>query len=50
VGIANFEGTHGTDYALIMSGAAIASIPQFVFYFFFRKNIIAGIAMTGIKG
>ncbi|HOX31727.1 MAG TPA: carbohydrate ABC transporter permease [Spirochaetales bacterium] len=50
VGIANFEGTHGTEYALIMSGAAIASIPQFVFYFFFRKNIIAGIAMSGIKG
>jgi len=50
VGIANFEGTHGTEYSLIMSGAAIASIPQFVFYFFFRKKIIAGIAMTGIKG
>lgn len=50
VGIANFQGTHGTQYALIMAGAVIASIPQFVFYFFFRKNIIAGIASTGIKG
>ncbi|PKL12826.1 MAG: carbohydrate ABC transporter permease [Spirochaetae bacterium HGW-Spirochaetae-8] len=50
VGIANFQGTHGTDYALIMSGALIASVPQFVFYAFFRKKIIAGIAMTGIKG
>ncbi len=50
VGIANFEGTHGTEYSLIMSGALIASLPQFVFYFFFRKRIIAGIAMTGIKG
>ncbi len=50
VGIANFQGTHGTDYALIMSGALIASIPQFIFYAFFRKRIIAGIAMSGIKG
>ncbi|MFA6689556.1 MAG: carbohydrate ABC transporter permease [Sphaerochaetaceae bacterium] len=50
VGIANFQGTHGTQYALIMAGAVIASIPQFIFYVFFRKNIIAGIASTGIKG
>lgn len=50
VGIANFQGVHGTQYALIMSGAAVASVPQFLFYIFFRKKIIAGIAMTGIKG
>ena len=50
VGIANFHGTHGTQYALIMAGAVIASIPQFIFYFFFRKNIVAGIVSTGIKG
>jgi multiple sugar transport system permease protein/raffinose/stachyose/melibiose transport system permease protein len=50
VGIANFQGTHGTEYSLIMSGAMIASIPQFLFYIFFRRKIIAGIAMTGIKG
>ena len=50
VGIANFQGTHGTQYSLIMAGAVIASLPQFVFYFFFRKKIISGIAMTGIKG
>lgn len=50
VGIANFQGTHGTEYSLIMAGALIASIPQFVFYALFRKKIVAGIAMTGIKG
>ena len=50
VGIANFQGVHGTDYSLIMAGAVIASIPQFIFYFIFRKKIVAGIAMTGIKG
>lgn len=50
VGIANFQGTHGTQYSLIMAGALIASIPQVIFYIFFRKKIIAGIATSGIKG
>ncbi len=50
VGIANFQGTHGTQYALILSGAVIASVPQFIFYLFFRKKIVEGIAMSGIKG
>ena len=44
VGIANFQGTHGTEYALIMA------VPQFIFYAIFRKQIIAGLVTTGIKG
>lgn len=50
VGIANFQGTNGTEYALIMAGAAIASLPQIVFFLAFRRQIIEGIAMSGIKG
>lgn len=50
VGIANFQGTHGTEYALIMAGAVIASIPELIFFLIFRRRIIDGIAMTGIKG
>ncbi|HOE89964.1 MAG TPA: carbohydrate ABC transporter permease [Sphaerochaeta sp.] len=50
VGIANFQGTHGTQYSLIMAGALVASVPQIIFYIFFRKKIIAGIATSGIKG
>lgn len=50
VGIANFQGTHGTEYAMIMAGAFIASVPQFIFYALFRRQIVAGLAMTGIKG
>lgn len=50
VGIANFQGTHGTEYSLIMAGAMIASIPQLIFFLIFRRKIIDGIAMTGIKG
>lgn len=50
VGIANFQGTHGTQYSLIMAGAVIASLPQLIFFLIFRRKIIDGIAMTGIKG
>lgn len=50
VGIANFQGTHGTQYSLIMAGAVIASLPQLIFFLIFRRKIIAGIAATGIKG
>jgi multiple sugar transport system permease protein/raffinose/stachyose/melibiose transport system permease protein len=50
VGIANFQGVHGTEYTMIMAGAVIASIPQFLFYCCFRRQIVAGLAMTGIKG
>ena len=49
VGIANFQGTHGTEYALIMAGAVIASLPEFIFFLIFRRKIIDGIATTGIK-
>jgi len=50
IGIANFQGTHGTEYSLIMAGAVLASIPEIFIFLFFRKNIVKGIAMTGIKG
>jgi len=49
VGIANFQGTHGTEYSLIMAGAVLASIPQIIMYILFKKNIVKSIAMTGIK-
>lgn len=50
VGIANFQGTHGTEYSLIMAGSVIASVPQILVFLFFREYIVKGIAMTGIKG
>jgi ABC-type glycerol-3-phosphate transport system permease component len=50
VGIANFQGTHGTEYSLIMAGALIASAPQIALFLGFRDQIVKGIAMTGIKG
>jgi multiple sugar transport system permease protein/raffinose/stachyose/melibiose transport system permease protein len=50
VGIANFQGTHGTEYSLIMAGGVIASVPQILAFLFFRDHIVKGIATTGIRG
>lgn len=49
VGIANFQGTHGTEYSLIMAGAVVASLPLIVLFLAFRDKIVKGIAMTGMK-
>ena len=50
VGIANFQGTHGTEYALLMTGSIVASLPMLVAFLFLQKQIIKGITMSGIKG
>lgn len=50
IGIAHFEGTYGMEYTMLMAGAAIVSIPILILYLFFQKQIIQGIATTGIKG
>jgi multiple sugar transport system permease protein/raffinose/stachyose/melibiose transport system permease protein len=49
VGIANFQGTHGTEYSLIMAGALVASLPLIALFLAFRDQIVKGIAMTGMK-
>lgn len=49
VGIANFQGTHGTEYSLIMAGAVVASLPLIILFLAFRDQIVKGIAMTGMK-
>jgi len=50
VGIANFQGVHGTEYAMLMAGSMVASLPMLVAFLFLQKQIIKGIAMSGIKG
>ncbi|HET7839574.1 MAG TPA: carbohydrate ABC transporter permease [Rectinemataceae bacterium] len=50
VGLANFSGEAGSDWHLIMTGATVAMLPLIVVFLVFQKQIIKGIAMTGLKG
>jgi multiple sugar transport system permease protein len=50
VGIAFFSSEAGSKYELIMTAAALATIPVLVVFAIFQRQIIRGIALTGIKG
>lgn len=50
VGLANFSGEAGSDWHLIMTGATVSMIPLVIIFVLFQKQIVRGIAMTGLKG
>jgi multiple sugar transport system permease protein len=40
----------GTDYGLLMSGAALAAIPMILFFFAFQKYFMQGLRIGAVKG
>lgn len=50
VGLSFFNGEFQTQWEMVMTGATVATIPVFVIYLIFQKQIINGIALTGVKG
>lgn len=50
VGLANYSSEAGSDWQLIMTGATVATIPLVVVFLVFQRQIVKGIAMTGLKG
>ena len=44
-----FKGQYATEYPLLMAGTVISVIPVLITYIIFQKQIIAGIAITGMK-
>ncbi|MCX5781201.1 MAG: carbohydrate ABC transporter permease [Elusimicrobia bacterium] len=49
-GLMVFQGTHITDYPLLMAGLTIATIPVLVIYLLMQKHIVKGIAAGALKG
>jgi len=45
-----FKGLHATDWGLMMAGSTISIIPVLVIYIIAQRQIIEGVALTGIKG
>lgn len=49
VGLSFFSGEAGSDWHLIMTGATLATVPLLIVFFLFQRQIIRGIALTGLK-
>lgn len=50
VGLNFFQGEASSDWELIMTGASLATIPLILVFMLFQRQIIKGIALTGLKG
>jgi multiple sugar transport system permease protein len=50
VGLAFFSGEAGSSWELIMAGASMATVPVLIVFLFLQRQIIKGIALTGLKG
>ena len=50
LGLATFKRQFDTDYGAIMAGIVISLIPIVIVYAMAQKNIVEGVAFTGVKG
>lgn len=50
LGIANFQGVHRTDWALLMAGNVIATLPLIIFFTAAQKQFVATMSFSGLKG
>lgn len=50
IGLTLLQDEYFVDYGMMMAGCVVALIPTFILFLIFRKNIMEGIASTGIKG
>ena len=50
VGLSFFRGESTTHWERIMTAASLASIPLLIVFLVFQRQIIRGIALTGLKG
>jgi multiple sugar transport system permease protein len=50
VGFASFSGEFQTEWELIMTGAAVATLPTLLVFLIFQRFIIRGVMLAGLKG
>lgn len=50
VGIALFQGQYNTNTAVMLAAANLATLPLIILFIFFQKQLVEGIALTGVKG
>ena len=50
LGLTKFRGQFADDYGLMMTGASLGIVPVVLVFLFFRRYIIEGMTLSGIKG
>jgi multiple sugar transport system permease protein len=50
VGLATVQGSYGIRYADIMASSLLGGLPLILLFLFFQRQIVEGIAGTGLKG
>jgi multiple sugar transport system permease protein len=50
LGLANLHGQYTTQWNLVMAGTTISVVPILVVYLLAQRHIVAGVAMSGLKG
>jgi len=50
VGLAYFQGVHGTDWTLLMAASMMMILPVLIVFLFNQRFFVEGIKLTGIKG
>lgn len=50
IGLATVQSSYGVRYAQIMATSVLAALPLLLLFVFFQRQIVQGIASTGIKG
>ena len=49
-GLTKLQGAYDTDYAVIMAGGVLASIPVLILFLIAQRYIIEGVSRSGLKG
>ncbi len=49
-GLQKLQGAYETDYAVVMAGAVLASIPVLILFLIAQRYIIEGVSRSGVKG
>lgn len=50
VGLTTFSVEQAVEWELVMTGAAISTLPTLIMFLIFQRFIIRGVVMTGLKG
>lgn len=50
IGLATVQSAYGVHYAQIMATSVLAALPLILLFVFFQRQIVQGVASTGIKG